>query len=534
MHARRGISDRSMVPNLSEITQNSLARHNKQSIGQIRLRYPKLIEEILSNTYRKLWTRALMWIIHGQDSFENSKGENAKCCPRLPQALRIKGDVTLGFPQSRPLGWKWRCVGVERPSAGKMVSNPALGSALPTKVNFTQKEWAAFGIAHLHFDDYIMSKINDVAHNFQPAASKFEQWACRSEALEEYKQMTLRTFPTAPQWSSEKRISARWTPLSESGELKRESSICICVKQICTDPTTCSLHEVARLMESLHGLVIEIKRRHSPELRSFAVNEVNLTGYTDEHNMLQAMITLQKRQGVEIGLDQISGLNLTFFIGNSTLSTDSSHEYKWCPTSNRIGVTSCRVTQITKATSWWQTSRSKVMFEANFDADGTLIMTSSNCATIKRLVSIIKSGDKTGFVARLKRPVFSRHGRIFSRRDHTSPVDEVGPDNNGSEIHGTESTRLNGRQICGELSLMPSISREEAKFGRVTCSSTHVAVDMSLKNNVDSLPLASQRSLPAEITSWCKQCEETFTISIGEQQFFVQKAISTPARCARC
>jgi hypothetical protein len=81
------------------------------------------------------------------------------------------------MPHSRLLGRKWRCVGVERPSAGKSVTNPALESTLPTKVNFTQKEWAAFGIAHLRFDDYIMSKINDVAHYFQPAASKFDLWA---------------------------------------------------------------------------------------------------------------------------------------------------------------------------------------------------------------------------------------------------------------------------------------------------------------------------------------------------------------------
>jgi hypothetical protein len=40
-----------------------------------------------------------------------------------------------------------------------------------------------------------------------------------------------------------------------------------------------------------------------------------------------------------------------------------------------------------------QTSRSKVRLGANFDADGTLIMTSSNCATIKRLVSIMNSGE---------------------------------------------------------------------------------------------------------------------------------------------
>jgi len=132
---------------------------------------------------------------------------------------------------------------------------------------------------------------------------------------------------------SERRISARWTPLSESSELERKSSICIRVKQIRTDPTTSSLHEIARLMESLYGLIDDIQWQHSPELRSFAVNEVNLTGYTEEHNMLQAMITLKKQQGVEIGLDQITGLTLAFFIGNSTLSTDSGHEYKWCPAS---------------------------------------------------------------------------------------------------------------------------------------------------------------------------------------------------------
>jgi len=81
---------------------------------------------------------------------------------------------------------------------------------------------------------------------------------------------------------------------------------------------------------------------------------------------------------------------------------------------------------------------------------------------------------------------------------------------------------------------MPGTSPEGAKLGRATCSSTHVAIDMSLKNNDGSAPLASQQNLPAENTSRCKQCEKTFTISIGEQQFFVQKAMSTPALCTRC
>jgi len=37
--------------------------------------------------------------------------------------------------------------------------------------------------------------------------------------------------------------------------------------------------------------------------------------------MLQAMLTLKKSKNVEIGLDQITGLTLAFFIGN-TLSSD--------------------------------------------------------------------------------------------------------------------------------------------------------------------------------------------------------------------
>jgi len=61
-----------------------------------------------------------------------------------------------------------------------------------------------------------------------------------------------------------------------------------------------------------------------------------------------------------------------------------------------------------------------------------------------------------------------------------------------------------------------------------------MAIYLYLKNNDGSAPLASQQNLPAEITSRCKQWEEFSTISIGEQQFFVQKAMSTPARCTRC
>jgi len=94
--------------------KNSLARAQRAVHWTNTTCYPKPIAEILSNTHRGR-EHSCGLFIHGHDSFENSKGENAKCCPPLPQALSIKGDVMLGIPHSRLVGRKWRCVGVERP-----------------------------------------------------------------------------------------------------------------------------------------------------------------------------------------------------------------------------------------------------------------------------------------------------------------------------------------------------------------------------------------------------------------------------------
>jgi len=53
-----------------------------------------------------------------------------------------------------------------------------------------------------------MLKINDIAYYFQPAASKFDQWACELEASEEYKQMTLGHFKRSHS-SCQEGVSAR-------------------------------------------------------------------------------------------------------------------------------------------------------------------------------------------------------------------------------------------------------------------------------------------------------------------------------------
>ena len=54
-------------------------------------------------------------------------------------------------------------------------------------------------------------------------------------------------------------------------------------------------------------------------------------------------------------------------------------------------------------------------------------MTGTKCAAIKRLILIMRSGDKSEFINMLKTPdLMIRNGSIFSRRDQIQvPMDKV-------------------------------------------------------------------------------------------------------------
>ena len=74
-----------------------------------------------------------------------------------------------------------------------------------------------------------------------------------------------------------------------------------------------------------------------------------------------------------------------------------------------------------------QVSRTSVELGEQNGNDGTWTMTETKCTPIKRLILIMRSGDQTEFINRLKTPdLTNRNGRIFSQRDQIQmPMDEV-------------------------------------------------------------------------------------------------------------
>ena len=106
-------------------------------------------------------------------------------------------------------------------------------------------------------------------------------------------------------------------------------------------PAVAPLSDVPKVVKSLYQLTNSIQKQHSPHLQPFVEEEIQFVGYTDQHDKLQDMLTLKKRKNVQIGLDQITGLILAFFIGSTSSLTDLGQEYKWCPAGNIMGSTWC-------------------------------------------------------------------------------------------------------------------------------------------------------------------------------------------------
>jgi len=132
----------------------------------------------------------------------------------------------------------------------------------------------------------------------------------------------------------------------------------------------------------------------------------------------------------------------------------------------------------------WQVSRTSVQLGESNGNDGTWTMIGTKCAAIKRMISIMRSGDETEFINRLKTlDLINRNRRIFSRRDQIQmPMDEVQTE----EVASQQQT------------------------------------------------LAVAEGSLQEMTVTCKQCEVTFVFTKGEQRFFQGEKMTQPARCPEC
>ena len=92
---------------------------------------------------------------------ENSAQYHHNFGHRLQTQFLQEGEVSENskekWSRPGPSGFKWKPAGAEKPEQGRELKNAELAKALLSKCKFTEKEWKAFDIHDLRFDDFIKS-----------------------------------------------------------------------------------------------------------------------------------------------------------------------------------------------------------------------------------------------------------------------------------------------------------------------------------------------------------------------------------------
>jgi len=94
-----------------------------------------------------------------------------------------------------------------------------------------------------------------------PSLQDLQKWAEQSQSSEDYKQLMLETFESAPQWLAERRVNVKWKPLSVSSDMEHKSSICLRVRQISASPAVAPLSDVPnRQTQSIMYVPLQVNR----------------------------------------------------------------------------------------------------------------------------------------------------------------------------------------------------------------------------------------------------------------------------------
>jgi len=259
-------------------------------------------------------------------------------------------------------------------------------------MTFAQEEWAAFCIANLHFDDYR------------------SRWSCR-------KSMTLPTIFNqllANLSSGSVNQKPRKNKTNNSQDVYNGPAVVVKKEDQRAIDTTLGIERNTTGKLNLYSC--ETNLHWSDDIfsargctpagdldwahhRNLAVARPQATWFRNQRGQLNRLYWWahhvagndhfgkatrnRNRPRSDHGFE-FRRLTLKLCIENSIVSTDSGHEYMWCPASNRI------------------------------------VLTGSNWSMIKTFVPIMNVGDRTGFVARPKKQSSAVTG-TFSHDETTPP-----------------------------------------------------------------------------------------------------------------
>ncbi len=192
-----------------------------------------------------------------------------------------------------------------------------------------------------------------------------EKWMQEQEGMShECASKVQNLLEMTPEWWSQCQVRMRWAPLEQQSERERESVLCIRIEQTRREDTVNNRQTSAReVEEDILKLANHIREQCFQQAETFISGNIRYQGFEDQDGLGKGMITIRRRGVEAFEIDIALGCLLGFYVGNG-IQANSGRVYKWCPFWGKMGITTARVTSITRANDYYSKSRITVTFDS--------------------------------------------------------------------------------------------------------------------------------------------------------------------------
>ena len=184
----------------------------------------------------------------------------------------------------------------------------------------------------------------------------------RGSEPDEDTQLVDRWCQEAPDWWSLCKVRMRWETPATGSQRERESAVCVRVIQHTkgtADQT--QVAEVKEIEKTLLGFANAIVDQCFSEAPKYNPCDIRYQGFTDQTGKGRGMVTISRRSQDTFNTDVAVGCILGFYMGNG-ISAGKGRAHKWCPFLRRWGITSAKITSITRACDYHTKHRTPVRF----------------------------------------------------------------------------------------------------------------------------------------------------------------------------
>ena len=174
----------------------------------------------------------------------------------------------------------------------------------------------------------------------------------------------------APAWLRQVGGFARWRPSRVCSLHEQESAVCIRFRQNRTVEQGPRITR-AGLRTALRNILDIVRRAAFPQSPPVTMEEVDVAAYWTEPGHLLGMITMCRAAHRELEEQTWLGTVLAFCVGNRSKQEDRRH-LKWCPREQRLGSSSCVLSEAHYAVCHGHTGRRHIRLKDLFGEGGWL------------------------------------------------------------------------------------------------------------------------------------------------------------------